>query len=82
MLFLVQLKNRRIFSLCSVCLMCNAHDSGGIFLFKQSEETWNFRRVPRLVDVEGGPLRVPYIDDEIWGSSPYTHSSKKECQAK
>ena len=41
-------------------------------LFKESEETWNFRRVPRPVDVEGGPLRVPYIEDEIWGSSPHT----------
>ena len=35
------------------------------FLFKESEETWNFRRVPRPVDVEGGPLRVPYMEDEI-----------------
>ena len=42
------------------------------FLFKESEETWNFRRVPRPVDVKGGPLRVPYIEDEIWGSSPHT----------
>ena len=41
-------------------------------MFKEREETWNFRRVPRLVDVEGGPLRVPYIEDEIWGSSPHT----------
>ena len=30
-LFLVQLKNRRILSLHSLCLSCNAHDSGGIF---------------------------------------------------
>ena len=30
-LFLVRLKNRRIFSLCSLCLSRNAHDSGGIF---------------------------------------------------
>ena len=42
------------------------------FLFKESEEARNFRRVPRPVDVEGGPLRVPYIEDEIWGSSPHT----------
>ena len=41
------------------------------FLFKESEETWNFCGVPRLVDVEDGPLRVPYIEDEIWGSSPH-----------
>ena len=41
-------------------------------MFKESEETWNFRRVPRPVDVKGGPLRVPYIEDEIWGSSPHT----------
>ena len=42
------------------------------FLFKESEETWNFRRVLRPVDVEGGSLKVPYIEDEIWGSSPHT----------
>ena len=30
-LFLVRLKNRRILSLCSLCLNCNTHDSGGIF---------------------------------------------------
>ena len=35
-LFLVRLKNRRIFSLCSLCLSCNAHDSGSIF-FVQGE---------------------------------------------
>ena len=35
-LFLVQLKNRRIFSLCSVCLRCNAYESDGIF-FVQGE---------------------------------------------
>ena len=28
--------------------------------------------VPRLADVEDNPLRVPYIEDEIWGSSPRT----------
>ena len=41
------------------------------FLFKESEETWNFCGVPRIVDVEDSPLRVPYIEDEIWGSSPH-----------
>ena len=41
-------------------------------MFKESEETWNFCRVPRLVDVEDGPLRVPYIEDEIWGCLPHT----------
>ena len=30
-LFLVRLKNRRILSLRSLCLSCNAYDSGGIF---------------------------------------------------
>ena len=30
-LFLIWLKNRRILSLRSLCLSCNAHDSGGIF---------------------------------------------------
>ena len=34
-LFLVRLKNRRIFSLCSLCLSCNAHDSGGIFFVQR-----------------------------------------------
>ena len=33
-------------------------------------KTWNSCRVPRLVDMEDSPLRVPYIEDEIWGSSP------------
>ena len=51
-------------------------------MFKESEETWDFRRVLRPMDVEGGPLSVPYIEDEIWGSSPHTQISKKECQAK
>ena len=60
MLFLVRLKNRRIFSLRSLCLSCNTYDLGGIFF------------VPRLVDVEDGPLRMPYIEGEIWGSLPHT----------
>ena len=30
-LFLVRLKNKRILSLCSLCLSRNAHDLGGIF---------------------------------------------------
>ena len=74
--FLVRLKNRRILSLCSLCLSCNAYDSGGIFcfffLFKENEKTWNFCRIPRLVGVEDGPLRVPYIEGEIWRNSPCT----------
>ena len=41
-------------------------------MFKESEETWNFHRIPRPVDVEDGPLRVPYIEDEIWKGSPHT----------
>ena len=41
-------------------------------LFKESEETWNFHRVPRPVDVEGGPLRVPYIEDKS-GGVHHTH---------
>ena len=83
-LFLVQSKNRRIFSLRSLCLSCNTHDSGGIlfcFLFKENEKTWNFYRVSRLVGVEDGPLRVPYIGGEIWGNSPHT-KLKEGCQAK
>ena len=71
-LFLVQLKNRRILSLRSLCLSCNTHDSGGIFFVQGKWKIWNFCRVPRLVDVEDSPLRVPYIEGEIWGSSPHT----------
>ena len=41
-------------------------------MFKENEKTWNFCRVPRLMDVEDGPLRVSYIEREIWGSSPHT----------
>ena len=37
-LFLVRLKNRRIFSLYSLCLSCNAYDSSDIFLFKENEK--------------------------------------------
>ena len=33
-LFLVWLKNRRIFSLRFLCFSCNAHDSGGIFCLR------------------------------------------------
>ena len=51
------------------------------FLFKESEKTWNFCRVPRLVDVEDGPLRVPYIEAKS-GGAHRTQSLKKECQAK
>ena len=35
-LFLVRLKNMRVFSLCSLCLSCNAHESDDIF-FVQGE---------------------------------------------
>ena len=45
------------------------------FLFKENEKkkkTWNFCKVPRLVDVEDGHLKMPYIEGEIWGSSPHT----------
>ena len=61
-LFLVRLKNKRVFSPSSLCLSCNAHDLGGI-LFVQGE-----KRVPRLMGVEDSPLRVPYIEGEIWES--------------
>ena len=71
-LFLVQLKNKRTFSLCFLCLSCNAHDSGSIFCSRKVKKTWNSCRVPRLVDVEDSLLRVPYVEDEIWGSSPCT----------
>ena len=71
-LFLVRLKNIRIFSLRFLCLSSNAHDSGGIFCSRKVKKTWNSCRVPRLVDVEDSLLRVPYIEEEIWGSSPRT----------
>ena len=58
-LFLVWLKNRRVFSPSSLCLRCNAHGSSSI-LFVQGE-----KRVPRLMSVEDGSLRVPYIEGEI-----------------
>ena len=67
-LFLVRLKNRKISNHHFLCLSCNAHDSGGIFCSRKVKKTWNSCRVPRLVDVEDNPLRVPYIEDEIWGS--------------
>ena len=41
-------------------------------MFKENEKTWSFCRVPRLVGVKDGPLRVPYIEGEIWGNSPRT----------
>ena len=41
-------------------------------MFKENEKTWNFCRVLRLVDVEDGPLRVPYIKGEIWRSLSHT----------
>ena len=43
-------------------------------MFNESNQKkkWNFCRVPRLVDVEDGPLKMPYIEGEIWGSSPHT----------
>ena len=47
------------------------------FLFKEIEKTWNFCRVPRLVDVEDGPFRVPYIEGEIWGSSLATEFKER-----
>ena len=34
------------------------------------EKTWNSYRILGLVDVENSPLRTPYIEDEIWESSP------------
>ena len=78
-LFLVRLKNKRIFSLRSLCLNPNTHDSGDIFFVqrkwekkKKKKKTWNFCRVPRLMDVEDGPLKVLYIEGEIWRSLPHT----------
>ena len=42
------------------------------FFVQESEKTWNSYRIPRVVDLEDSPLRAPYIEDEIWGSSPRT----------
>ena len=47
------------------------------FLFKESEETWNFHRVPRLVGVEDGPFKVPYIEGKIWESSLFTEFKER-----
>ena len=35
------------------------------FLFKENEKIRNFCKVSRLMDVEDGPLKVPYIEGEI-----------------
>ena len=42
------------------------------FFVQEKWKTWNSCRVPRLADMEDNPLRVPYIENEIWGSSPRT----------
>ena len=82
-LFLARSKNRRIFSLRSLCPSCNAHDSGGILFFflvfvqGKWKETWNFCKVPRLANGEGSPLRRPYIKGEIWQSSLYTEFKER-----
>ena len=49
-LFLVRLKNKKIFSLYSLCLSCNAHDSGGIF-FVQGE--WRNLELPQSSKASG-----------------------------
>ena len=36
------------------------------------EKTWNFYRIPGLVDVENSPLKALYIEGEILGNSPRT----------
>ena len=36
------------------------------------EKTWNSYRILGLVDMENSPPRAPYIEDEIWESSPRT----------
>ena len=71
-LFLVWLKNRRIFSLRILCLSRNGHDSGGIFFVQESEKTCNSCRIPRIIGVEDRPPKALYIEDEIWESSPCT----------
>ena len=49
-LFLVRLENRRIFSLCSLCLSYNAHDSCGIF-FVQGK--WRNLELPQSSKASG-----------------------------
>ena len=39
---------------------------------KKKKKSWNSSRIPGLVDVENSPPRAPYVEDEIWGSSPRT----------
>ena len=43
-----------------------------VFFVQESEKTWNSYKIPRIVDVEDSPPRAPYIEDEIYGSSPHT----------
>ena len=71
-LFLVWLKNRRIFSLHILCLSSNAYDSGSVFFVQESEKTCNSCRIPRIIGVEDRPSKALYIEDEIWESSPCT----------
>ena len=74
-LFLVRLKNRKI--LASIFFASAATPMiQAAFLVQESKKkkkkTWNSCRIPRLVDVENSHPRTPYIEDEIWKSSPHT----------
>ena len=69
-LFLVWLKNRRIFSLCFLCLSYNAMiQAAFFFLFKKVKKFGTPADFPRIVGVEDSPPKVPYIEGEIWKSS-------------
>ena len=69
-LFLVWLKNRRIFSLCFLCLSYNAMiQAAFFFLFKKVKKLGTPVGFPRIVGVEDSPPKAPYIEDEIWESS-------------
>ena len=42
------------------------------FFVQESEKTWNSYRISRIAGVEDSPPKAPYIEDEIWESSPRT----------
>ena len=75
-LFLVQLKNRKI--LASIFFASAATPMiQAAFIVQESKKkkkkkNWNSCRIPGLVDVENSHPRTPYIEDEIWESSPHT----------
>ena len=76
------IKNRRIFSLCSLCLSCNTHDSSGILFCSRK-----VKKLGTSAEFQGQwmwkvVLLGCLIQRTKSGRAHHTHSSKKECQAK